>query len=160
MKRKAYQIVFSATLVLVMAAFLSAIFFVNPNLSFAASAKKKSQTIATTSAVEHTEAQIKQLQGTLNITEAQQGLWNNLTSVMRENAKDMDALTKEKAENAKPMNAVEHMKLHSQITEAHLAQLKKLIPPFEAFYNSMSDQQKNITDMVFRTGKYGKSKRK
>ena len=160
MKRKAYQIVFSATLVLVMAAFLSAIFFVNPNLSFAASAKKKSQTIATTSAVEHTEAQIKQLQGTLNITEAQQGLWNNLTSVMRENAKDMDALTKEKAENAKPMNAVEHMKLHSQITEAHLAQLKKLIPPFEAFYNSMSDQQKNITDIVFRTGKYEKSKRK
>jgi hypothetical protein len=160
MKRKAYQIVFSATLVLVMAAFLSAIFFVNPNLSFAASAKKKSQTIATTSAVEHTEAQIKQLQGTLNITEAQQGLWNNLTSVMRENAKDMDALTKEKAENAKPMNAVEHMKLHSQITEAHLAQLKKLIPPFEAFYNSMSDQQKNITDMIFRTGKFEKSKRK
>jgi TolA-binding protein len=160
MKRKVYQIVFLATLVLVMAAFLSAIFFVNPNLSFAASAKKKSQTIATTSAVEHTEAQIKQLQGTLNITEAQQGLWNNLTSVMRENAKDMDALTKEKAENAKPMNAVEHMKLHSQITEAHLAQLKKLIPPFEAFYNSMSDQQKNITDMIFRTGKFEKSKRK
>jgi hypothetical protein len=160
MKRKVYQIVFSATLVLVMAAFLSAIFFVNPNLSFAASAKKKSQTIATTSAVEHTEAQIKQLQGTLNITEAQQGLWNNLTSVMRENAKDMDALTKDMAENAKPMNAVEHMKLHSQITEAHLAQLKKLIPPFEAFYNSMSDQQKNITDMIFRTGKFEKSKRK
>ena len=160
MKSKVYQIVFSATLVLVMAAFLSAIFFVNPNLSFAASAKKKSQTIATTSAVEHTEAQIKQLQGTLNITEAQQGLWNNLTSVMRENAQDMDALTKEKAENAKPMNAVEHMKLHSQITEAHLAQLKKLIPPFEAFYNSMSDQQKNITDMIFRTGKFEKSKRK
>ena len=79
---------------------------------------------------------------------------------MRENAKDMDALTKEKAENAKPMNAVEHMKLHSQITEAHLAQLKKLIPPFEAFYNSMSDQQKNITDMIFRTGKFEKSKRK
>ena len=68
--------------------------------------------------------------------------------------------TKERAENAKPINAVEHLKLHRQITEAHLAQLKKLIPPFEAFYNSMSDQQKNITDMVFRTGKYGKSKRK
>jgi alanyl-tRNA synthetase len=160
MKRKAYQIVFSATLVLVIVVFLSAIFFANPNHSFAASGKKRSQAIAGTSAVEHTEAQIKQLQGTLNITEAQQGLWNNLTQVMRENAKDMETLTKERAENAKPMNAVEHMKLHSQITEAHLAQLKKLIPPFEAFYNSMSDQQKNITDMVFRTGKYGKSKRK
>jgi hypothetical protein len=160
MKRKAYQIVFSATLVVVMVVFISAIFFANANPSFAASGKKKSSAVVGISAVEHTEAQIKQLQGTLNITEAQQGLWNNLTSVMRENAKDMDALTKEKAENAKPMNAVEHMKLHSQITEAHLAQLKKLIPPFEAFYNSMSDQQKNITDMIFRTGKFEKSKRK
>jgi hypothetical protein len=160
MKRKAYQIVFSATLVLVMVAFLSAIFFANPNSSFAASGKKKSSAVARISAVEHTEAQIKQLQGTLNITEAQQGLWNNLTQVMRENAKDMDAIVKKRAENAKPMNAIEHMKLHSQITEAQLAQMKKLIPPFEAFYNSMSDQQKNITDMVFRTGKYGKSKRK
>jgi TolA-binding protein len=160
MKRKAYQIVFSATLVVVMVAFLSAIFFANANSSFAASGKKKSPTVARLSAVEHTEAQIKQLQGTLNITEDQKELWNNLTQVMRENAKDMETLTKERAENAKPMNALEHMKLHSQITETQLAHIKKLIPPFEAFYNSMSDQQKNITDMVFRTGKYGKSKRK
>jgi TolA-binding protein len=160
MKRKAYQIVFSATLVLVMVGFLSAIFFANPNSSFAASGKKKSQVVAGISAVEHTETQIKQLQGTLNITEDQQKLWDKLVQVMRENAQEMDALTKNMAENTKTMNALEHMKFHSQITEAHLAQLKKLIPPFEAFYNSMSDQQKNVTDMVFRTGKYGKSKRK
>jgi hypothetical protein len=160
MKRKAYQIVFSVTLVLVMVGFLSAIFFANPNSSFAASGKKKSQVVAGISAVEHIEAQIKQLQGTLNITEDQQKLWDKLVQVMRENAQEMDALTKNMAENTKTMNALEHMKFHSQITEAHLAQLKKLIPPFEAFYNSMSDQQKNITDMVFRTGKYGKSKRK
>ncbi len=30
--------------------------------------------------------------------------------VMRENAKDMDALTKNRAESAKTMNTVEHMK--------------------------------------------------
>jgi DNA-binding FadR family transcriptional regulator len=159
MKQKAYQVSFPATLVVVMVAFLSTIFFANANLSFAASSKEKSPAIARTSAVEHTEAQIKQLQGALNITEAQQELWNNLTQVMRENAKDMDAMSKDRAENAKAMNAVEHMKFHKQITEAHLAQLNKLIPPFEAFYNSMSDQQKNITDIVFQTGKYGKHKR-
>ncbi|MGD0022362.1 MAG: Spy/CpxP family protein refolding chaperone [Smithellaceae bacterium] len=160
MKQKAYQVVFPATLVLVMVVFLSAIFFVNANLSFAAEGSKKSSAVARPSAVAYTETRIKQLQSTLNITEAQQELWNNLVQVMRENAKDMDAFTKERAENAKPMNALEHMKLHSQITEAHLAQLNKLIPPFEAFYNSMSDQQKNITDILFRTGKYGKQKRK
>ena len=160
MKRKTYQVAFSATLVVVMAVFLSAIFFANANLSFAAQGKKKSPAVARTSAVEYTEAQIKQLQGALNITEAQKELWNNLTAVMRENAKDMDALTKERAETPKPMNALDHMQLHRQITEAHLAQLEKLIPPFEAFYDSMSDQQKNITDIIFQTGRYGKSKRK
>jgi hypothetical protein len=160
MKRKAYQIVFSATLVLVIVAFLSAIFLVNPNSSFAASGKKKSHAVARTSAVEYTEAQINKLQSTLNITEAQKPLWNNLTQVMRENAKEMDVMNKGRAENTEPMNAVEHMKFHSQITQSHLAQINKLIPPFEAFYDSLSDQQKNITDMVFRTGEYGKSKRK
>jgi hypothetical protein len=164
MKRKAYQVAFSATLVVVMVAFLSTIFFANANLSFAASSKKKSSAVVRTSAVEHTEAQIKQLQGALNITEAQKELWNNLTKVMRENAKDIEALTdartKERAEGTKTINAVEHMKLHSEITKVHLDQLKKLIPPFEAFYSSMSDEQKNITDTIFRTGKHGKQKRK
>ena len=160
MKRKAYQVAFSATLVMVMVAFLSTIFFANPNLSFAASGKKKSTEIVKLSAVEHTEAQIKQLQGTLKITETQKELWNKLTNVMRENAKDMDALAKEGAENTKTINAVEHMKLHSQITEAHLNQLKKFIPPFEALYASMSDEQKKSTDKIFRTRTSEKSKRK
>jgi hypothetical protein len=160
MKQKAYQVVFPATLVLAMVTFIFAIFFANVTLSFAAQGSKKSPAVTRTSAVESTEAQIKQLQGTLNITAAQQELWNNLTYVMRENAKDMDALNKERAEIDKAMDALEHMKFHRQITEAHLAQLNKLIPPFEALYVSMSDQQKNITDIVFRTGKYGRSKRK
>jgi hypothetical protein len=58
------------------------------------------------------------------------------------------------------MNAVEHMKLHSRITVAHSDQLKKFIPPFEALYSSMSDEQRNITDTIFRTGIYGKAKAK
>jgi hypothetical protein len=160
MKRKSYQVACPVTLVVVMVAFLAAVFFANANLSFAAAGKKKSPAVARTSAVEYTEAQIKQLQGALNITEPQKELWNNLTQVMRENAKDMDAFTKERAETAKTMNSVERMKFHSQITKAQSDQLEKLIPPFEAFYAGMSDQQKNITDIIFRTGRHGKSKRK
>jgi len=160
MKLKDCQVAFPATLVVVMVAFLSTIFFANANLSFAASGEKKSSAVAITAAVDQTEVQIKQLEGALNITEAQKELWDNLTQVMRENAKDMDALSKDRAEHTKRMNAVEHMKLHSQITEAHLDQIKKLIPPFEAFYDSMSDEQKKTTDTIFRTGKHGKQKRK
>jgi len=157
MKRKDYQV---SALVVVMVAFLSTIFFANANLSFADAGQKKSAAVTRTTAVEHAEAQIKQLHGALKITDAQEGLWNNLTQVMRDNAKEMDALTKDRAENVSTMNAVEHLKFHSQITEAHLAQLKKFIPPFEALYNSMSDDQKMTADTLFRTGKYKKHKKK
>jgi hypothetical protein len=160
MKQKDYQVAIPVTLVVVMVVFLVTLFFVNVNLSFAAAGKKKVSAVARTSAVEHTEAQIKQLQGALNVTEAQKELWNNLTQVMRGNAKDMDTLTKDRAENTKTMNAIEHMKFHSQITEAYLDQQKKFLPPFEALYASMSDEQKKSTDTIFRTGVYGKSKRK
>jgi hypothetical protein len=160
MKQKAYLVAFPVVLVLVMVAFLSTIFLANANVSFAASAKKKSPAVVRMSAVDYTEAQIKQLQGALKITAEQEELWNDLTSVMRGNAQDMDALTKERADNIKTMNAVEHMKFHSQTTQAHLDQLEKLIPPFEAFYDSMSDGQKKIMDTTFRTGKHGKQKRK
>ena len=158
MKQKNLLVAFPAALV-VTVAFLATIFFANANPSFAASGKKSSAH-ARTSAVDYTESQIKQLEGALTITETQKPLWNDLTQVMRDNAKEMDALTKDMHEKTETMNSVEQLKLHSQITEAHLAQLKKLIPPFEAFYNSQSDEQKKITDTLFRTGKYAKKHKK
>lgn len=160
MERKGFQIAFPTALVVPAAAFLSVILILNANLSFADSSSKKAAAVAGPSAVEYTEAQITQLHDSLDITEAQENLWNNLILVMRENAKDMDALTRDRAENAKPMNSVEHMKYHRQITAAHLGQLDKLIPPFEAFYTGMSDEQKKIVDTIFRTGKHEKRKGK
>jgi periplasmic protein CpxP/Spy len=160
MKRKNNQVAFSIAVVVATVAFLTTIFLVNANLSFADSGKTKSSAFSRTSAVEYTEAQINQLQGALNITEAQKTLWDNLTQVMRENAKDMDALTKDRAENTKAMNAVEHIKYHRQVTEAHLNQLTKFITPFEALYASMSDEQKKTADTIFLTGKPRKHKGK
>jgi len=160
MKKKAYQVVISVTSVVVMVAFHSAILCTSPSYSFAGTSKGKLPAVTRTSAVEHSETQIKQLQDSLKITESQQPLWNNLTQVMRENAKDMDAVTKDRAERIKTMNSVEYMKFHSELTEAQLNHMKKLIPPFEALYTSMSDDQKKITDTVFRTGRHGKQKRK
>lgn len=160
MKRKAYQTFFPATLAVVMAAFLSPIFFANGTLSFAASEKETPPISDRTSAVEHTEDRIKELQEALNITDAQKELWNNLTQVMRENAKDLDALTERRAETRNTMNAVEHMKFYSQITQARLDQMNKFLPPFEAFYDSMSDEQKESTDTIFLTGRHERRKSK
>jgi hypothetical protein len=156
MKQKAYQTAFPVALA-VMAVFVCTIFFANANPAFADSAKKKGDR---TTAVAYTESQITQLQDSLAITPEQTVLWNNLTKVMRENAADMDAMTKERAENVKGMNALDRMKFHRQITETHLNQLKKFIPVFEALYVTMSDEQKTTTDAIFATGKHKKHKRK
>jgi hypothetical protein len=160
MKQKAYQISIRATLVVVMMVFLSTLFFAHATPSFAGSGKKKTAEGDRPSAVEYTEARIKELEGALKITEAQKESWNALTQVMRENAKDMDALTKDKAEIAKTMSAVEHLKFHNQITQARLDQMNKFLPPFEALYAGMSDEQKKSTDTIFLTGRHGKHKRK
>ncbi len=160
MKQKTYRVAFPAALAVVIVAFLSTIFFANVNLSFAATAKKKSPAIARTTAVDYTEAQIKQLQEGLNINDDQKELWNNLIQAMRENAKDMDALTKDRTEKTMTMNALEHLKFHIQLSEAHLAQLKKFILPFEALYNSMTDEQKQITDAIMETGRHERHKKK
>jgi hypothetical protein len=77
---------------------------------------------------------------------------------MRENAKEMDALTKARAENIRTMNAVAQMEFRVQISEAHLDQLKKFIPPFDTLYGSMSDEQRKNTDTIFLTGRHGKHK--
>jgi hypothetical protein len=160
MKRTADPITFPVIHVVVMAVFLSAIFLANANLSFAASNTKKAPEVARISAVDRTEARIKELQAALKITDAQKELWSTLTLVMRDNAKEMDTLNKYRDEKTTAVNAVERMKFHSQITEAHLSQLKKFIPPFEALYASMSDEQKKTTDTLFQKGINRKYKRK
>ncbi len=84
MNRKAYPVV----PVVLMAVFLSTIIFANVNPSFAGTDKKRSPGVERISAVEYTEAQIKELEDALMITEAQKELWSNLTQVMRKNAKE------------------------------------------------------------------------
>ncbi|PKN85052.1 MAG: hypothetical protein CVU51_09425 [Deltaproteobacteria bacterium HGW-Deltaproteobacteria-1] len=163
MKVKANQVTFPATLVLAMTVILFIIVSVNTNLSYAAPASKKASAMVRKTAVEYTESQIKQLESALKFTDSQKVLWNDVTRVMRENAKETDARHEarakaraERVEKNMHRSAVERIKVHTENTEAYLAQMKKLLPPFEALYNSMSDQQKTITDLLFETGKYGK----
>ena len=155
MERTANRMVSPVALIVVMAAFLSALFMADANPSQAASGKRKSAEVTKT-AVQYTEGRIKELKGALRITEDQELLWDNVARVMRANAQDLDAMSLERSEKAQTMNAVEQVKFHSQVTEAQLNQQKKFIPPFEALYASLSDEQKATIDTLFRTGKHGK----
>jgi hypothetical protein len=137
-KQKDYQVVLPAILfVVVIVALLFIVFLANANLSFSASGKNKSSEVIGTAAFVHTDAH--------------EELWNKLNQVMWENAKYMDSLTRGKSENTRTMNAVEQMKLHRQITEAHLEGEKKFILIFKALYGGMSDEEKNNTDTMLRT---------
>lgn len=105
---------------------------------------------AKASRADRVEARITMLHATLKITPAQEDLWQNVTQVMRDNARTMEALTKARAAQAKTMTAVEDLNSYSEIAEAHAAGLKKFVPAFQALYASMSDAQKANANTLFR----------
>jgi hypothetical protein len=100
------------------------------------------------SAVEQTEAQIRMLQRELMITESQRELWYDVVLVMRQNAKEMDAFDGKTARKRNPPTAVEQMRVYTRVTEIRLNQLNRLIPPFQAFYSLLSDEQKRVADAM------------
>jgi periplasmic protein CpxP/Spy len=97
------------------------------------------------------EAHIRELHSKLHITPAQQTQWDNLVQVMRDNAKAMIDLQKQRAQDVKSMNAVDAVKSYGDVIRAHEEGVNKFIPAFEALYNSMSDSQKKVADSMFRS---------
>jgi len=98
------------------------------------------------------EMRIEKMHANLKITQSQEGQWAKVAQVMRENAKDMDALTSARFEHAKTMNAVDDLKSYGEITDAHADGIKKFTPVFAALYADMSDSQKKEADALFRQG--------
>jgi hypothetical protein len=117
-------------------------------------------TVRKASKVDRVEARIKDLHTRLNIAPTQEELWNNVTQVMRDNAKTMEALIKSRSTNAKTMTALDDLKSYSEIAEAHADGLKKFIPVFEPLYAGMSDAQKKNADTLFHHHGRTKSKAK
>ena len=159
MKRIARQFIYPAALT-VAVALLTFIVLASATPLLAASPKSGPATAGKTSKVDRVEARIKELHTLLNITPAQEELWNNVTQVMRDNAKTMDALIKARLEKAGTMTAVDDLKSYGAIAEAHADGLKKFIPVFEPLYASMSDAQKKDADILFHHGHHGRAKSK
>jgi hypothetical protein len=93
------------------------------------------------------EQEITQLRDRLHITPAQQQQFDAFAETLRKNAQELDALMHEKGQ--KPgANAVEDMRFYLQFTEAQAEGLKRLLPAFQALYDSLTDQQKRAADAV------------
>ena len=95
------------------------------------------------------ETRIKELHQKLKITAAQESQWNGFAEVMRDNAQTVDAVLKERSENIHSMSAVDDLRSYQKLADAHADGLKKLVPAFEALYNTMSQDQKKTADAVF-----------
>lgn len=96
------------------------------------------------------EARISDLHTRLQITSAQESLWQPVAQIMRDNATRTQSLLKARADGASHMSAVDDLRSYGQIAEAHADGIKTLTPAFEALYNSMSDVQKRNADLIFR----------
>jgi hypothetical protein len=132
--------------------------FISPSPSNAVSPESGLATTDKTSKVDRTEARIKELHARLKITPEQEELWNNVTRVMRDDAKTMEALIKARSEQEGAMTAVDDLKSYGAIAEAHADYLKKFIPVFEPLYASMSDAQKKNANLLFHPRSRTKAK--
>ena len=100
------------------------------------------------SPTDRVEERIKRLHAELKITPEQETQWNAVAQAMRDDAKAMeDAIAQRRA--AKSMTAVDNLKSYQAIADAHAQGLQKLIPAFQALYDSMSPEQKKNADTVF-----------
>ena len=92
------------------------------------------------------EQQITELRKRLNITPQQQPQFDAFAQTMRQNAQTMAALMNE-PENTK-RNAVEDLRAAAKYSETEADALKRLLPPLQALYDTLSDQQKKTADQV------------
>jgi protein CpxP len=104
------------------------------------------------SRTDRAEDRIKQLHDQLKITPAQETQWNGVAQAMRDDASAMQAAIAKRRQNRGKMTAVDDLRSYQEVTETHLTGLKKLIPAFQALYDTMSPEQKKNADTAFGHG--------
>lgn len=96
------------------------------------------------------DQRIKELHAKLQITPAQEQEWQKFAQTMRDNAQKMDQAFESRVDQMQSMSALDNMRSYAQISQQHAQDVQALLPPFEALYASMSENQKHTADQVFR----------
>jgi hypothetical protein len=69
---------------------------------------------------------------------------------MRDNAGDMRRAIEQRGTQLASMNAEQDMQSYAQLAQQHAQDMQKLSSAFQALYDSMSPEQKQNADAVFR----------
>ena len=91
MKRMFCKFTYPTTLAVAVAVLLAFIVLASASPSLAASPEPGMTTAGKASKTDRAEVRIKELYTKLKITPAQEGLWDNVTKAMRDDAKTMEA---------------------------------------------------------------------
>jgi len=133
------------------AAFLATTTFANPASAASVAEAQVPAYVVRIATHDQIDTRINDLHTKLQITSAQEELWQKVAQVMRDNASTIDSLRQARSRNANSMNAVDDLKSYGEIADAHADGIRKLTPAFQALYDSMSDVQKKNADLIFRT---------
>ncbi|MDR5738307.1 MULTISPECIES: Spy/CpxP family protein refolding chaperone [unclassified Caballeronia] len=96
------------------------------------------------------EERIAKLHADLRITSAQEAQWAPFADAMRDNARAMADLYRQRIAQRDTMSALDDMKQYQQITQANADGTKRLVDAFEPLYTSLSPEQKKLADTSFR----------
>ncbi len=96
------------------------------------------------------ERRITDLHAKLFISPVQQPQWDQFAQVMRDNARSMDEAYQQRIQAIPTMTATANMQSYVQVAKDHAQDVQKLVPAFQALYDTMSDNQKRTADQVFR----------
>jgi hypothetical protein len=141
------------------AVFLASTTFANPSSAASVAEAQVPAYVVRIATHDPIDTRINDLHTKLQITSAQEELWQKVAQVMRDNASAIDSLRQARTRNANSMNAVDDLKSYGEIADAHADGIRKLTPVFQTLYDSMSETQKRNADLIFRTRQHHASKR-
>jgi hypothetical protein len=95
-------------------------------------------------------ARIKYLHDRLRITAEQEPLWDSVAQVIRDNAREIAPLLKERFRATTSGSAPDILHAYEALGEAQLENFKKFTAAFEPLYANLPDNQKRIADAVLR----------
>jgi periplasmic protein CpxP/Spy len=85
----------------------------------------------------------------LNITPAEESLWNPVADTMRANTAAVDKVVDKRAATLASATAIDVLNAYADVAQAHADSVKKLSAAFAPLYAAMPDAQKKLADEVF-----------
>ncbi len=96
------------------------------------------------------EQRIAKLHEQLQISSAEESVWNNVASVMRENAHSMYQSYEQRHAHIDSLDATKNLHSYASSAELHARNMQRFAAAFEKLYQVMPAEQKKIADQVFR----------